>query len=168
MKSEANLDDISSKRVIDFSKYSDYEAFSDGYYWMDFDSINEIYEELRDKDIGAVLNLPSIWNSIGSRLLNMPYLKIDGEYTFIIPSYSDSSESDVRTQTVAGDVVATLLNKPIIDMDFSNKTKIVLYNNRIVVDEIEDEDDANIANIVYNVVSLFLLQKIKRRTQNGQ
>jgi len=163
-----NLDDISSKRVIDFSKYSDYEAFSDGYYWMDFDSVNEIYEELKNNDVETVLNLPSVWNSVGSKLLNMPYIKVDGEYRFIVPSYSDSSEADVKTQTVAGDVVSSLLNEPVVEMDFSNKTKIVLYNNRIVVDEIEDEDDANIVNIVYNVVSLFLLQKIKRRIQDGE
>lgn len=161
------IDNISIKREIDFSKYSDYEAFSDGYYWMDFDSTNEIYQELKKNSVEKVLNMPSIWNSIGSRLFNMPYVESGGSYDFIIPTYSDSSSSDVKIQTIAGDIVNTLLKKPLIEMNFSNKTKIVLYNNRIAVDEIEDEDDANIVNIVYNVITLFLLQKIKRRVLNG-
>ncbi len=156
-----------NKIIVNFSKYSHYESFSDGYYWMSYESTLAIIKETNEKNLNDALNSPLVWDSIGRNLFNMPYMDIgEGVYDFIIPVYSDSSSEDVKRQSIIGDIVKALIQEPEIDLFFSNKTKFILYNDEIVIEYIEDEDDANIVNIAYNIISLFLLQKLRRGYAN--
>ncbi len=156
--SNVNID----RRGVDFSKYVDYVSFSDGYYWMDYESMLAVTETTNNMGVEDALNDPFLWNRIGISLFNMPYVEINGEYDFIVPVYSDSVESDVERQSMVGDIIEAFTKTDEYDISFSSKTSFMLYNNKIVVENIEDEDDANIANIVFNIITVFLLQTLRR------
>ena len=150
------------KTFVSFSEFNEYQAFSDGYYWMEYESTVAVTDVTNKNSLEDALNSPVLWNKIGLSLFNMPYIMIDGEYQFIFPVLSDSSADDVLRQSTLGDIVKTLTKSHDIEINFSNKTKFVLYNTKIAVEEIEDRNDANIVNIAYNVITLFLLQKLRR------
>ena len=150
------------KTVIDFSSFSDYQVFSDGYYWMTYKetiSVNDIVDKNTLEDS---LNSPLLWDIIGRSLFGMPYIFSGNEYQFVIPVYSDSLEKDVLLQEKIGDIIKTLTKQDKLEIYFSDKSKIILYNDKIVVENIFNEDDVNITNIVYNVITLFLLQTLRR------
>jgi len=150
------------KTVVDFSDLNDYQIFSNGYHWMSYEATISINNITNSKSVEEALNDPILWDLIGRELFGMMYIENNGEYEFIIPVYSDSSEADVSTKEKIGDVISSLTKKSEFDIFFSNKTKFILYNNRIAVEHISDKDDANIINIVYNLISLFLLQILRK------
>jgi hypothetical protein len=150
------------KNVVDFSKYIDYSAFSDGYHWMTYDTVLAVSNITNRNTIEESLNSPYLWNLIGTTLFNMPYIKIDDVYQFVVPRFSDSVADDIIKQSTIGDMIEAFTKTDEFEISFSNKTKFILYNNKIVVENLEDEDDANIINIVYNVITLFLLQTLRR------
>ena len=150
------------KNIVDFSRYIDYSSFSDGYYWMTYETVLAVSNITNENTVEDALNSKYLWNLLGLVLFNMPYIKINDEYQFVIPKFSDSVANDVIKQSTIGDMIESFTKMDEFEISFSNKTKFILYNNKIVVENLEDEDDANIINIVYNVITLFLLQTFRR------
>ena len=150
------------KNVIDFSDFYDYQVFSDGYYWMSYEETMAVIDVTNKEGLGRAINSPMLLNIIGTSVFNMPYILVDGEYTFIIPVYSDTTSADIEIKEKIGDIIKVLSAKKDNSVYFSNKTKFILYNDKIVVENVDTLDDANIVNIVYNVITLFLLQTLRR------
>lgn len=158
---------IDNKITIDFSNYFDFNIFSNGYYWMPYETVLSVLSILNKNGFCGALNSPTLWNNIGKELFNVEYKEIDGDMKFIFPQYSDVLESDLHIQNTAGDMVKTFTSNKYGEIFFSNKTKIILYNNEIVVDIDDISGEPNISNIIYNVITLFILQKIKREAIYG-
>ena len=150
------------KTVVDFSDLNDYQIFSNGYHWMPYEAAIAIGHITSNKSVEEALNDPILWNQIGKNLFGMMYILNNDNYEFVLPTYSDSLASDVTTIEQIGDIISTLTRKSEFDIFFSNKTKFILYNSKISVEYISDEDDANIVNIVYNLITLFLLQILRK------
>jgi hypothetical protein len=156
-----------NKYIVDLSDYSTFYSYTYGYDWLSFEINTEITTSLENVGVEGTLNSPTLWNMIGTSLFNMPYMIVDGEYRFIIPMYSDSSSDDVIRQARIGDIIEALMSESDFGFSFSNKTKIILYNNKIAVEDIEDEYDVSINNVIFNVISIFLLQKLRTGQKNG-
>ena len=150
-------------RVIEFSKFFDYQAYSSGYSWMQREHVVLINLMMDQGDpISDILNSSRLWNRIGSDIFNMPYIQTNGVYSFVIPDLSNVVEADVKRDEVIGKIVKELALKTENSVYFKNTSKFILYNDKIEVASLEEVKDANMANIIFNLVSAYILQTFKR------
>jgi len=148
-------------RVINMSNFFEYQAFSDGYGWMTYDHELMIRSSIAEKGFIDTLNNTDIWNRIGSDVFNMPYLNDNGDWKFVIPTFSDISEADIGRKEIIGRMIKKLIISPENNLYFNSNSKFILYNTKIEAEEIDAIEDANTINIIFNVISLFLLQTLK-------
>lgn len=151
-----------NKILIDLSNFFEYSIFSNGYSWMEYEHEILIQDKIDTLGIEEALNDPVIWNMIGSDIFNMPYMEISGSYSFIFPELSDLIEADVKRKENIGKIISILMSNPEDYIFFNNSSKFILYNNKIEVENLSDINNANIINIVFNVISMYLLQQFKR------
>jgi hypothetical protein len=153
------------------SNFVVYSYLSVGYAWMSpkvYSYILELSSSV--ENVNSILQDPNILNLIGMEMLGMPYTKnIDGTWSFKPPIITDTDEEDIFRQQIVGEVYKRII-KPIQskkNIPFSNKTRFMLYDDKIEVVNDEFIDDINIANIIVNVVSVYIVQKLKEGIENG-
>ena len=154
------------EQVVDMSNYFVYQNFSYGYSWMDNAIYMKILSELKksDYDVEVVINLPVIWNAIGISVFNMPYvLQGDGTYDFVVPEYSDLIEKDVRTQDKIGKIINKLVKSDKDNAKISKDLTFFLYNDKITTAGADSVIDQNIASIVFNVITVYMLRFIRSK-----
>ena len=154
------------EQVVDMSNYFIYQDFSYGFDWMDNDVYKEIFKRLKSNDfnIQNTINDPIIWNAIGVSVFNMPYIKNDdGLYEFVVPIYSDVVELDVRIQDTIGKIIKKLVVEDENEAKISKHLKFFLYNDGISVNDDSEVVDQNIVQIVFNVITVFMLRFIRQK-----
>jgi hypothetical protein len=122
-------------------------------------------------NVNEIVQSPFVLNMIGTDLIGMTYTQnTDGSWSFKVPVITDTDEEDVKKQQTIGDIykklIAPIQNKKKIK--FINKTKFMLYNDKIEVVNDEYINDINIANIVVNVISIYVAQIFKKGTEDGR
>jgi hypothetical protein len=150
--------------VIDMSNVFVYQAFSNGYSWMTNEMMIAVSSTIKNsKDIKDAINNKDLWNMIGTNMFRMPYIEISpGVFDFIIPSYSDINKNDIRTQELSGKIIKSLIKENDQNAFLNIDLRFILYNDFISVDGVGGKGDVNTANIIFNVLTVFMLQTIKR------
>ena len=155
-----------AEKIIDMGNYFTYQRFAYGFPWMTPDIYKQTSKIIRDSDynIEHSVNSPLLWNAIGVSLYNMPYVKNqDGSYSFLIPVYSDVIEGDVQIQNTIGKIIKKLIKVEPGDLPIDKPIRFFLYNSRISVSGDDSYIDPNIAAIIFNVISVFLLRFIREK-----
>ena len=156
---------MNSDKIIDMSNYYTYRAYSGGYSWMTHDHAAFITKSILENGLEYTLKNSEVWNKIGYDLFNMPYREIDGIYRFVIPVYTETSETDLKIQDLIGKISTILDEDDGKYIYFSDRSKFILYNNDIEIETIDNESDVNIANTAFNIIVMFLLKTLKRGLQ---
>lgn len=155
------IDEKQTKNTIDMTNIFKYNAFSDGYVWMEYEVLETIMVFMDELEIRDLINSPLLWDKIGKTVFNMPYSQVNGMYRFIPPDYSAPTDANIIRKNTIGKIIKNLDSEPLDNILFSNNLKFILYNNSIDIDGEFNKTDPNAVNIVFNVISYFILKKIK-------
>ncbi len=157
-------------RDISLANFNIYRALSSGYDWVSPEIISKIRAINKGNTIDNILIDKHILNYMGTEMINMPYTEnIDGTWSFKPPVFIDTDAKDIRRMNNIGKVYKHLI-APIKfgeNIFFTNNTRFILYNDKIEISDERNLSDVNIVNILVNIISIFIVQTYKRKTQNG-
>ncbi len=163
------MSDYEYIKELSLSDYYTYRALSNGYDWITPEMLLFTRVMVEKIGISSILTSPEYLNFMGIGILNMPYTEDSPEnYSFKIPIFLNTKGEDIQRMNTIGSIYKNIISPVMTEpkIKFNSKTKFILYNHKIEINDDADQDDVNEENIIINVVSIFLLQIYKRGVSN--